>query len=395
MQDVSIQMMGAFVIRCGDQEHSRLAIKSHKGVSLVEYLILHEGQVVSNHRLYREFWSGRLGGAPEVALKTLVSRTRALLNETIPDLGRCIVSEKGGYTWKTDGHVTADASEILAIVAECKKKPDFTRKKELITRLQELYVADLFQTGDMNDGLSLTNWLHREYLDAVSTYIVELRAREAYNEICNVCRKAIKVDELDDNLQLELMQALVNLNRTQDAVAAYQRVARSSRKYLDSEPAENLQEYYQTIVKAGDQIKVNLDVIRNELAQQDHEPQTPFICDYRTFKEFYNIQMRNLERFGHTMSLGMIMLGENSDDVDAIRLEGAMATLIEILRRSLRKGDIVTRFSSSIVALLLPTVHYQTGNVVMERIQQIFRQTYPDKDLPFYYRVSLLGGTPD
>ena len=394
-QPVWIQMMGGFVVHVGNRTIEEMPTKSRKGISLMEYLVIHHDHTVSNQRLFREFWPGRLGGAPENALKTLVSRTRAMMNEVAPDLGACIVSQAGGYIWKSPEHVKTDVVEIMSIFEEAKKEISFARRRAITARLQELYTGDLFLTGDINEGVSLANWLHREYLDVVYDCIRELSKREEYNEICTVCQNALKIDELDDNLHMELMQAMVNVNRIQDAVQAYQRITRNSRRYLDAEPTEELQELYQQIVEAGEQIRFNLDVIRNELAEQDREPQSPLICDYRTFKEFYNIQMRNLERFGHTMSLGVIMLGDGVESMDPIRLESAMAALTEILRRRLRKGDIATRFSENIYALLLPTVNYNTGSIVMERLEQLFRQHYPDKSVPFYYRVSLLGGTPD
>ena len=68
-----------------------------------------------------------------------------------------------------------------------------------------------------------------------------------------------------------------------------------------------------------------------------------------------------------------------------------MNGLIEILRENLRKGDIITHFSPSVIALLLPTVNYNTGSMVMERIRQLFYKRYPNSDTPFHYRLGILG----
>lgn len=389
---VHIQMMGAFTITCGEETLENLASKSHKGVSLVEYLVLHEGKMVSSQRLIREFWPVRMAGTPESALKTLVSRTRALLNDAAPGLGSCIVSEMGGYRWQTLPGMSIDASEIITLLQTLRACEGEERRLPM-ARLLKLYAGDLYLTGDMNNGIALAGRLHREYLDCVYAHLDYLREREEYNEICRVCRKAMQIDSLDDNLHIELMRAMVNLNRAADAMQEYQRLARDSQRYLDAPPSEDMQTLYRQLTDAGDQLRFNLDVIRNELEAQDREQQTAFFCDYRTFKEFYNIQMRNLERLGTTMSLGMIMIGETESSVDSIHRESAMAGLMEILRKSLRKGDIVTRYAPHIVAMLLPTVNYSSGTVVMERIAQVFREQYPGNTIPLLCRVSLLGGS--
>ena len=68
-----------------------------------------------------------------------------------------------------------------------------------------------------------------------------------------------------------------------------------------------------------------------------------------------------------------------------------MNGLIEILKENLRKGDIITHFSPSVIALLLPTVNYRTGTMVLERIRQLFYKRYPNSDIPFHFRLGLLG----
>ena len=108
--------------------------------------------------------------------------------------------------------------------------------------------------------------------------------------------------------------------------------------------------------------------------------------------------MRNLERLGSTMFLGVIMVDSTEEDGNEfadVRRESAMAGLQEIMRLHLRKGDIVTRFSPSIYAMLLPTVNYATGSMVMERMEQLFYEEYPSRKVAIYHRISPLGAGVD
>ncbi len=117
-----------------------------------------------------------------------------------------------------------------------------------------------------------------------------------------------------------------------------------------------------------------------------------FVCEYVVFKEIYNLQMRNLERLGSTMFLGVIMVSDASGQaMEPFRQDSVMQDLLEILRMNLRKGDTVTRVSPTIAALLLPMVNYNTGNMVMSRVREVFYRKYPNSDVGFHYRIGPLG----
>lgn len=389
-QQLRIHMMGGFAIEAHGHLHDSLVVKSHKGVSLLQYLILEKGRTVSSQRLIRELWNSRRNDNPESALKTMISRMRTMLKQIDPLLSEGISSVPGGYQWKSSG-VWVDALEIMSIIDQLKAGCTSDQRARLTDRLISIYHGDLFQTGDMNNGITLVNWLHREYLDAVLKYIELLKKEESYNRICEVCRQALKIDDLDEQLHIELMQAMVNLNRASEAMAEYRKVIKRNRKEFDMEPSEEMEACYEELAEAGQTLRFNVDVIRNELAEQDGDRRGPFFCDYRAFKEIYNIQMRNLERLGSTMFLGVILLGEPGNSMSSVSRESGMAGLQEILRNNLRKGDIITRFADNIYAMLLPTVNYETGSMVIERIENLFYKEFPG-NIAFHARISPLGG---
>ena len=68
-----------------------------------------------------------------------------------------------------------------------------------------------------------------------------------------------------------------------------------------------------------------------------------------------------------------------------------MHGLLEIMQTNLRKGDIITHFSPTMIALLLPTVNYTTGDIVMERLKQKFYRKYPNSNVLFNYRIAPLS----
>ena len=226
---------------------------------------------------------------------------------------------------------------------------------------------------------------------AVYAYIELLKSKAQYADIVSVCRKALDVDSFDDRLHMELMSALIKINRTGEALVQYKHVVQLNYRYLGVQPSEDLQEFYKQIVSAGKTLDFNLESIRNEL-RESGERRGAFVCEYTVFKEIFNLQMRNLERLGATMFLAIIMISPYNDkEIDSMRQDNIMNGLLEILRKNLRKGDTITRFAPTIFALLLPTVNYNTGGMVLERVKRVFYRSFPNSNIVFNYRVGPLS----
>ena len=397
-QRIEIQVLGGFDIRLMDEngrQTDSVEVKSRKGISLITYLVLQQGKPVSSQRMVRELWVSKRNVNSAGSLKTTVSRLRASLNEAFPGLGTCIRSEGGGYCWHNIPQVQVDVIEMMTLIRELKELIPEEEREKKFRRVLELYRGDLYQTGDMVNGEMQSSWLHQEYLETMYAYVSFLKEEEEYNEIVRVCQKALQIDELDEFLRIELMRAMVCLNRLSDAQAEYRRVVTLNKNLLDAEPSEDLQSCYKELSAAGQTLQFNLDSIRNELLERESGHHGPFFCEYAAFKEIYNIQMRNLERLGSTMFLGVIMVvnpEDGSDNLSSVTRESAMAGLQEIMRNHLRKGDIVTRFAPNIYAMLLPTVNYSTGSMVMERIEQLFYEEYSSRKIALHFRISPLGG---
>ncbi len=390
---IHIQLMDTFAIYIGDKQRDELINKSRKGVALMQCLIMHGGMPVSNHRLLNMFWSEDKSANPENALKTLISRVRTMLNQVVEGLGNCIVADRGAYHWENMPGMTVDVFEIGAIMEQLPlHKDDIEKWRELVSKLLVLYKGDLLQNCEYNEwALSRATTLRNQYMATVYSYLDMLKAAENYDEIINVCRTALAVDNFDDRLHMELMTALMKSNRNNEALLQYKHVVHLHYRYLGITPSEDIQIFYKQIVNAGRSLEVNLESIRSEL-KESGEQRGIFVCEYPVFKEIYNLQMRNLERLGSTMFLAVIMVTNlNGQPMESIKQENIMSGLLDILKKNLRKGDTVTQFSPTILALLLPTVNYNTGNMVMERIKRLFYQKYPNSNVAFNYRVGPLS----
>ena len=388
---IRIKMMGEFVITVNGTESKPLVVRSRKGVALMGYLILNRGKYVPKQRLLNILWSDYLHVNPENALKTLVSRIRKILNDISSGLGECILSERGGYRWQSLPDMQIDVLLIMDIYEKLAREKSSPLRISLYEQLMKLYTGDLFLTGDIDGGSGYEAALHNEYLSAIYDYIELLTKEEKYSKIIEVCRRALQIDEVDDRLHMEMMQAQVSSNRIDEAMEQYRKMTNINQRYLDSEPSEEIMDFYQKIVSSSNYLKYNLETVREDLNQFEHSTGA-YICEYDTFKIIFNIMRPTLERLGCTMFVGMITLfGQDDLEAGSQLLEQAVDKLLEIMRINLRRGDLVMRYAPNVAVALLPSVNHTTGNMVMERIRYTFQTQYPSSEIPFHYRLGDLG----
>lgn len=390
---VRIRMFGGFNLSVGNDCFDQVVGKSRKGMTLLQYLILKYDAVVPNFKLIEILWPNEESTNPENALKTLVSRFRAILNQISPGLGACIAAVRGGYQFQLLENMSVDLfefEECLKKLEDCRQLTEETRG--IFMRLLSLYSGNLLQGGDQEDwAISISVNLHDRYIKMVYLYLRLLKEEERYDEIIHTCRCALETDSFDERLHLELMQALVKTNRNNEALMQYKHVTNMHYRYLGVKPPEGIQEFYKQIMQVGDTLDMNIDAIRNEL-REFGDVHGAFECEYAVFREIYNLQMRNLERLGSSMYIAMIMITSMDGEVmDPLKLDDIMRGLGTVLKAHLRKGDTITHFSPSQYALLLPTVNMDSGHMIMERIKRYFYQMYPNSNVMFSYRIGPLS----
>ena len=258
-----------------------------------------------------------------------------------------------------------------------------------------LYRGALLQKSELNEwAYPRAVTLHNQYIAGVYDYIDLLKQSgrdEDEREIISVCRSALEREPFDDSIHIELMRTLLRSNNATEAKAQYEEVMHLHYHYLNVKPSHELMEFYNEIVEASKNVEFNLESICRQLYQNSRE-QSAFVCDFAVFKEIFNLQIRNIERLGTTMFLAVITVsGTDGGQMENIRQENVMRGLMEILRNNLREGDVITHFSPTTVAVLLPTVDYNTGDGVMDRIKQKFYQAYPNSNVLFNYRIAPLS----
>ena len=387
--NIQINMLGKFEVIVNNERVDHQLSKSKKGWTIIKYLLLHMNRDVPYNELYETLWPNEESTNPENALKTLVSRMRAFLEACSPELGRCIITNRGAYRWNSAIDCRVDVSEFETL---CKKVSGTTSldasKTKIFNRIVDLYAGDLLQGNSQEawtSGRSVA--LHNSFIKIVSLYLDLLKEAKHYDDVIRVSRSALEIDAFEERFHMDLMDSLVKVDRDNEAMAQYNHAKSMHFRYMGVQPPEGIQAFYKQMIEADSALDMDIDRIRTALRDQN-EDDGAFVCDYTVFKEIYNLQMRYLERTGATVFIALIMVSTaDGTPMEPMRLDEIMRNLLTVLVGNLRRGDTVTHNTASQYALLLPNVNYDTGRMVMERVKVAFYRLYPSSSIICNYRI--------
>jgi hypothetical protein len=172
----------------------------------------------------------------------------------------------------------------------------------------------------------------------------------------------------------------------------YRHITGAYYKYLGIEPSEKILGFYRDLIKADLKEESDFGSIRQELRKADESVFGAFICDYSIFRDVYQLQTRNLGRESSEIFLALVSVSQVlEEEPSLLLLDGVMRGLLEILRSHLRKGDVISRYSSTQYAVLLPMGSFAGGATVMDRVKKTFYQHQADNT----FKLSFQFGSMD
>jgi len=391
---IQINMLGRFEVIVNNERIDQKPSKAKKGWTLIKFLILHIGHSVPCYSIYDVLWPNEASSNPESALKTLVSRMRSFLNQCSEGLGECILTHHGSYAWNDKIPCSIDSLEFEMLCKQILSDTSYSPETRAnMDRVLSLYVGDLLPTNAQESwAITKSVSLHNLYIKTIYHYLDCLKENSGDpEEVIRVCRIALEIEAFDERLHLELMEALVKTKRNNEALLQYKYATNLHFKYLGTQPPEGIQEFYKQIVYAGQVLDMDIDSIREELINYE-DSRGAFVCEYSVFKEIYNLQMRSLERMGTSMFIALIMVTSvDRQPMELLKLDEIMQNLLDVLVKGLRTGDTITHYNASQYALLLPSVTYETGKMVMERIKRAFYRIYPNSSVLCNYRIGAIN----
>lgn len=339
-----------------------------------------------------QFWPDENSSNPVNALKTLLYRVRAMLEPLFGADIDPILSQRGSYSWNRAIECSVDADEFERL---CQKAAEARLSDE---KRMDLYRrADALYRGDFLPKLSNELWTipitaryHNLYLKSVKEFAALLEKHEAFEEMAAVCMRASLIDQLDEEIHILIVRALLRQGKDAAALAHYESATDLLYRNLGVRPSQELCALYTEIMAVEKGLETDLEVIQGDLREAAARPGA-FVCEYGFFKEAYRLEARRAARSGQSVHVGLITVSLPDGGVPALNVLGAtMDQLLQVMVGNLRRGDVVSKYSGAQFVVMLPAANFEDSTMVMERIVSAFYRQHRRNFLKLSYRLRAL-----
>lgn len=377
-EKINIRLFDGFEITKGDKPILENLANTRKTKLFVAYLLVNRDRAITHQELFELLWSGEDYANPATALRTLLYRFRVMIeNEGADALKGAIISHRGTYQWNKDLDVSIDALDFKAL-ADAGVNPTISeaRRKEYLAQAIDMYKGSLLPDFSSEPWLISKSAAYRDtYIEAVMAYVELLKGDDQAANIVQVCENALALAGTSELLELE-------------AQIAKLRIANPEASEKGSVVA-----YYNEVRELSVKLQDEADRMQSELQEELMDNQA-FLCDFRTFKELYNLQRRMQSRSKATIFLGLVYVGCNGDNDDPLYEEKVMKDVVGCFQRMLRVGDAICRKSDCEIAVMFPAESYEDAVGVLERLKSAGKER-TEEDIVIVYRVRPLKSGKD
>lgn len=378
---LQVQMLGGFSLRSQDGQVSDVDNRTKKVWLFLAYLIYRKGHAVAVQEYIDLLWGGpEQGGNPTNALKTILHRARAALEPLWPSAGHQLILRQGSaYRWNTDIPLELDVDEFERLCRQGEAQPDEEARLTDYLAALALYKGDFLpRQSSQLWALPIATHYHQMYLRLVLQTLPLLEARHRYGEAEKLCRAALVQEPYLEELYRHLMSTLIQLGSHREAAAVYEDMSKLFMDNFGAMPEEETRAVYREALNSLNDHALPVDSILEQLREPDG-PGGALICQYDIFRSIYHSVARSLVRSGDAVHLALFSVrGRDSGKALPRRsLDRAVANLQEVIRTSLRRGDVAAQCSVSQFILMLPQANFENSQMVCDRILRAFARKYP------------------
>lgn len=388
-QPLKITMLGSFSLTRDQHSIDDSNNRMRKVWLLLAYLIYTRRNRNSQDNYLSLMQStGGESDDPSGRLKALFYRVRSMLDQLGDQAGHeLIVRKNGTYAWNSDIPLELDVEKFDALLTAAANQSGDER---LATLLQALALY----RGDFLPKLSTESWVmpinayyHQRFLDIADEALSGLQERQRWDEAVALCGKALKIESYSEELYQHLMRCQIATGDRSGAVTSYETMSELLFDTFGVMPSEESRKLYRDATRERSGHTVPSEQVRDHL-QELNAAKGAMYCDYDFFKLLYQVQARSIIRSGDVIHIALLSIhGQDQQDLSRRSLDTAMDNLQQLLIRSLRQGDVLTRCSASQIIVMLPQANYENSCTVCQRICKAFYRQYPHTPAKIHFSV--------
>lgn len=386
---IYVRTLGGFSIKAGDREVNDNNNQSKKPWALLEYLVIFQKKDISPAELINVIWADDPGVNPGGALKTLMFRSRKLLDPLGIPPQKLLVQQRGSYAWTQEFETILDIDEFESICSSILNNKELTDDDTLQLCLDglSLYKGDFLPKSEYESWvIPISAYYHSLYQKLVYKTVELLLERKDYSRITSICQSAVGIEPFDEEFHYYLVYSLYKDGHSSQAIEEYNHTMDLFYNEFSISPSDHFKDLYKIIRNEEQGVNTNMEHILNSLYEEGSGG--AFFCEYSVFRDLFQLESRAIERTGDSIYICLLTItGLEGQVPKSMILNRAMDHLSHAIRSSLRCSDVYTRYSISQYLVMLPTVTAEKGEVVLKRILTNFRKLYNRKDLTVEFKL--------
>lgn len=378
--NIYVSLFGKFSIQLldganKDVKSSSTHLRQH---SFLQYLCVFHDRPVSQEELIEAICDANTDtGDPTNTLKTTLYRTRQLLGEIgIENAKDILIYHRGFYSWAPQARITLDVEAFDRLYDQFYASSQHYKTLDSALEALALFKGEFLASasGDLWT-LSMRTYYHGKYIKLARDAIDILYQEGRLEEGIALCRSVTTFDPYDEGSQLMMMKLLHAAGLTQSAIKHYEEVRGLFMDQLGVTLSQELSDFYRKLTRSDEPRELDLQVIRSRLL--DGAPAVgAYFCEYSVFQNMYRFIARSIARTGQAIHLAMVVLhGANGEALTIKRCTETMDSLHDAISRTLRAGDVFTRFSRDQYLIILPSAGYENAAMVLERVIAAYQRT--------------------
>lgn len=387
---MQMNIFGGFSLSDGQVSVNESTLHSNKLNRLLIYILLHRDRDLSHQELIDTFWQEEHSRNPEGALKNLVYRLRSELR--VFGTQELILTLPGAYRWNPEVRLQTDYEEMDALTEAVKKEDMPERKRYLAEKAIALYKKEApFRASQESWLLSRLTYYRLQYLETVKVLCGIYEKEQEWDAIERVTTQALDVDGLDEDLHYWRIKSQIGAQNYEQALQYYDYGKKLFYDHLGIRDVERFHEIYNDILSLSTNQMSDISSLVDSVTEKE-EPREVFVCEYPVFREIYRVEARRIRRTGIAEYMLLITMKSSStskSDAQSLeeRIRIGMQILEDLLKRTLRAGDVVAQYSNTQYVVLLSACNYESTGLVADRIECLFRTEAGKRRLVLQFEV--------
>jgi len=373
---MNIKTLGVFDISINGKSLIKKGTRTYKINKLLQYFIAFRNRKILPETIIENLFPEDEYSDPKNTLSTQIFRLRKAIKNIIPegeeqDKYLTISSTNGNYILEVGENVEIDVDEFENLIKKGDKKLSQNREEalEIFNKALEIYEGMFLAENAYEVWLTpVRNYYNRLYIKIIFQTIEILKDEENYDEITRTCEKALNYEPYDEDIHICFMEAMLKQGHFTNALNHYEYVLNLLKEEMGIISSPKLDKFYKKIKSTiSEKRKMTIIDFLNKIDLE--EAKGSMQCDFSDFKVIVDNQRRKGERNFEDDYVCIITLEQTED----ILVNSWVEEMTQILKNSLRKGDVFTFWNDKQILILLHEVKQQALIIIEKRIRDKIR----------------------